>query len=380
MVALAEMVDVSVQSISAYENERSSPGPGVVSKIASTLNLPEHFFTLPERRYERGAIFYRSMSSTTKTARSRAEQRFAWLRDMVHYLSTFVSLPESNVPALSLPADPLLLSDDDIEDAADVVRRYWRLGEAPIANMVLLLENQGAIIARDLLGADTLDSLSEFVEHDARPYIVVGTDRGTPARWRFDVAHELGHMVLHAHVDPRLLTQAGHHKRIEQQAHRFAAAFLLPLAPFGEDLFAVNLDTLRTLKPKWKASIATMIMRARHGGFLTEDGERRLWINMSRRGWRRIEPYDDTMAAEEPRLLRRAFELTLNEGDQTPDDVVSTLGLSRSDVEALAGLPSGYLAGFARVSMLTHRPSERVVGPTETPAEVIRMPVRRRER
>lgn len=376
-VALAEIVGVRPQAISQYETGRSSPSPDVLLRIAAAVNLPEHFFLLPEREHEPGTVFYRSMSAATKGARARAERRFGWLRDIVRYLSDFVALPPANFPALGLPDDPLLLSDGEIEEAAREVRDYWGMRDGPIANMLLLLENQGAVIARDNLGAETLDGLSEFVVAEQRPYIIVGTDKGSPVRWRFDAAHELGHLILHAKVPPERLLRAEHFKRIEEQAHRFAAAFLLPLASFGEDLFAVNLDSLRALKPKWKVSISMMIIRARHAGLISEQAERSLWINYSRRGWRRVEPYDESMEYEEPRLLRRSFELVLSEGGQTPEDVLTGLALPATDVETLCGLPDGYLGNFSRVSLLGEQQDE-TVDETATPGEVIRLPVRPR--
>lgn len=382
LVALHDLVGVSAQSLSQYEAGRSSPSPHVLERISVAVNMPEHFFLLPERETRPSTIFARSMSSATKTARTRAERRFEWLRDVASYLSEFVAFPTPNFPDLGLPDDPLLLSDDEIEEAADAARRHWGMRDDPIANMVLLLENNGAIIARDKLGAETLDGLSEFVVEDGRPYIIVGTDKGSPVRWRFDAAHELGHMVLHANVAPEQLLRPETFKRIEEQAHRFAAAFLLPLASFGDDLSAVNLDAFRALKAKWKVSISAMIIRARHAGFLSEQTERSLWVNYSRRGWRRIEPYDETMQPEEPRLLRRAFDLVLSEGAQTPEDVLSRVALHANDVEALCGLPNGYLANFSPVSLLSsHRVPERQERPEDdaaTPGQVIQLPVRRR--
>lgn len=377
-VALSEIADVSPQAISQYETGRSSPSPEVLRAIAAAVNLPEHFFLRPERKFDRGTVFYRSMSSATKGARARAERRFTWLRDIVRYLSEFVVLPSSNFPTLNLPDDPLLLSEVEVEDAAEEVRDFWGMDDGPVANMVLLLENHGAVVARDRLGAETLDGLSEFVAEDQRPYVIVGTDKGTPVRWRFDAAHELGHAILHAHVPPELLARAEHFKRIEQQAHHFASAFLLPLAPFGDDFFAVNLDTLVALKPKWKVSVAMMITRAQRAGFITEETARRLWINYSRRGWKRNEPYDESMEPEEPRLLRRSFELILENGAQTPEDVAARLALPLTDVEALCGLPSGYLGSFTPVVLRGARPTERL-DDTAAPAQVIRIGLRPRK-
>lgn len=350
-VALAEIVEIRPQSVFEYEAGRSTPSPRVVTGLARALNVPEHFFLRPERPSARGSVFFRSMSSATKSARARARVRSRWLSDIVGYVSEFVELPAPNFPHLGLPADPLMLSDAEIEQAAEDVRRFWAMRDGPIANTVLLLENQGAVIARDALGAESLDGLSELAAEDARPHIIVGTDKGTAVRWRFDIAHELGHILLHSSLTLESLLRPEHFKRVEEQAHRFAAAFLLPMTTFGEDLFAVNLDVLRSLKPKWKVSIAMMIRRALHAGLISDDMERSLWINYGRRGWRKNEPYDLEMEHEEPRLLRRSFELLLAEGGQTPDDIVTSVALPPGDIETLGGLPSGYLNTFARVAL-----------------------------
>ena len=253
--------------------------------------------------------------------------------------------------------------------------------DGPIANMVLLMENHGAIIARDRLGAETLDGLSEFVAAERRPFVVIGTDKGTPVRWRFDAAHELRHIVLHGHVPPERLLRGEHYKRIEEQAHRFASAFLLPLAAFGDDFFAANLDTLVALKAKWKVSVAMMITRAQRAGFITEDTARRLWINYSRHGWKRNEPYDESTEHEEPRLLRRSFELILENGAQTSDDVVAALALPLADIEAVSGSPSGHLSAVAPVALRTPAPRGvlRENDPEATPAEIITLRPRQRQ-
>jgi Zn-dependent peptidase ImmA (M78 family) len=319
------------------------------------------------------------MATATKGARNRAKCRLRWVRDIVSYVSEFVALPDANFPDLDLSDNPLLLSDGEIEQAAEDARRYWRMANGPISNMVLLLENQGAVVARDPLGADTLDGLSQFAAADGRPYIVIGIDKGSPARWRFDAAHELGHVLLHAKVRRETLDRPEQHKKIEEQAHRFARAFLLPLASFGDDLFGVSLDAFRSLKPRWNVSIATMIFRARDAGLLSEETERRLRIGISRHKWRVKEPYDETTEIEEPRLLRRSLELILSNAGQTPADVTAQTGLPAHDIEILSGLPPDYLTDYSRVILLPHHGAVRSQGAVrqEGDAQVISLPSQR---
>jgi Zn-dependent peptidase ImmA (M78 family) len=325
----------------------------VLRRLADALNTPEHFFTFAPHPESDDTVYFRSLSSATKTARARAKARFKWRQDIVRYLAEFVEFPRPNLPALSAASDPALLSPDDIEFVAEEARKYWSMGESPIGNVVTLLENQGVIMARDHLGADTLDSLSQITHADSRPYVVIGIDKGTAVRWRFDAAHELGHLLLHTSLDQRRLSRSEEFRRIEDQAHRFAGAFLLPAAEFAEDFFAASLDALRAVKPKWKTSIGVMIKRARQLHLISEDVERKLWMNYGRHKWRRFEPYDDALPAEEPTLLRHALELLMESRDQTPDDISARVGLSLSDVETLCGLQPGFLSGsFTKVSRL----------------------------
>ena len=346
-VELSEMLGVSPQAVSAYETDKKTPSPAVAESIVRILNLPPEFFTTPDERGQLEELpFFRSMSAATKQARTRAARRARWLEQITEYLGCIVSFPAVNFPDLSPPADPLMLTDDDIEHFAEDARKYWGMSEGPISNMVYLLENQGAIVARDSFGAATLDSLT-VVSPSSRPFVMIGTDKGTSVRWRFDAAHELGHVLLHANLDRRRLTKTADFKRIEEQAHRFAGAFLLPAAPFADDFFAASLDTLQEMKPRWKVSIGAMMMRAKQLDLMPEQTSRRMWINYSRRGWRRSEPLDDVMPPETPRLLYKAVDLFLGDGVHNADDLRAGVRLSDRDIEALCSLPEGHLSGVA---------------------------------
>lgn len=340
---LAELLEVSPQAISKYERGGAKPSPEILERLADKLNVPPAFFLMPDRAVDNRTVFYRSLSAATKGARSRAEHRVSWLGDLTRYVSDFVDLPVVNIPDFGVPDNPFRLDGSDIEQIAADARAHWGMRESPIGNMVTLMENQGAVVARDQLGAATLDSLSEFDQGSGRPLILIGTDKGTPARWRFDVAHELGHLILHKRVDRRRFKNLAEHKEIENQAHRFAGAFLLPRAPFSEELYAASLDAMLTIKARWRVSVGMMIKRARQTHLINETVERRLWINYSRRGWRGVEPLDDSMEHERPALLHRSFELILEAGAQTVHDIVGTTGLPARDVASLAGLPEGFL-------------------------------------
>jgi Zn-dependent peptidase ImmA (M78 family)/DNA-binding XRE family transcriptional regulator len=343
---LSEMLSVSPQVVSNYESGRKTPSPATTEELASKLNVPFHYFTVPIPDTDAGAVYFRSMAAATKTARRRAGNRRAWLEAIVVHLERYVSLPPVSLPEVNTPSNPLQLTLDDAESAADIAREFWRMSPGPVGNVVHLLENHGVVVARDTLGSPQLDSLSCV---SSRPYVVIGTDRGTAVRWRFDAAHELGHILLHSRVDESSLTRPTEYKAMEQQANRFASAFLMPERAFTAELYSTSLDALIAMKQRWNVSIQSMVSRAHDIGLLDDEQSRRLWINISRRGWRTREPLDDTIQPETPKLLRRAVKLVLTEGGQSIADLTRDVALSRRDIEALCGLEPGELDQFESV-------------------------------
>jgi Zn-dependent peptidase ImmA (M78 family)/transcriptional regulator with XRE-family HTH domain len=340
-VALAELVGVTRQAISLYEHDQQTPRPEVLQRLSDVLKVPEFFLIKGLVDRERSAFFFRSMSSATMTQRSRARRKNEWLYELAEYVQGFVDLPPVRLPAVDIPDDPARLSMNRIEEIAAHTRREWNIGDGPIGNVASLMEAHGIIMGRLDLGADELDGLSAWI--DGRPCVL--TNIGKPAaRLRFDDAHELGHLLLHRKVDQARLNKAAEFKLIEDQAHRFAGAFLFPSTSFAAEVQPISLDRFRVLKTKWRTSIAMMLRRCMDLDFVSADQYRRLWIAYTRRGWRGHEPYDQELPTEAPRLLERSLRLLLKEGGKVPSDLVAGLARHVTDLEELAGLPQGYFS------------------------------------
>lgn len=342
-ISLSGLLGVTRAAISSYEVAGASPHPEVMERIAQVLNLPHSFFLRPLPDPVSEPIFFRSMSTATKSARLGGLHKYVWLKEIVAYILRFVRLPVINFPKLEVPSEPRDLDYQRIEQLATGLRRFWGLGDGPISNVTLLLENNGTIVSRIELGADTLDAFSGWSPADGRPYVFQGADKESAVRSRYDTAHEVGHLILHRDIDRTRLNDPIVFRLLEDQAHRFAGAFLLPSASFADDFYIPTLDMIRSLKPKWIVSIGMMIYRAQELGFVTPEQARRLWINYNRRGWKSREPLDDTIKIEKPCLLRRAFEVLVEKGRMPRQNIISELPFNRADVEKLANLPDGYL-------------------------------------
>ena len=310
--------------------------------FARALNVPVAFFLRPLPDHGPAPMFFRSMASTTQSMRKRTQARMRWAQDIALSLQEWVDLPEVNVPRLDV-SDHREIRDEDIERMANECRAVWKLGTGPIADVLLVLENAGIVVVKEEVGAVKMDGLSNWSAVDDRPYVLIARDKDTCVRSRMDAAHELGHLVLHHSLKPKALNNSADFKEIERQAFDFAGAFLMPAESFAVEIWSPSLNAFVALKEHWKASVGAMIMRCAKLDMLSEEHQRRLWKYYSARGWRKSEPLDDDLAAENPRLLGRSVRLLVEEKVRSREALLSDFRLNGPDVEALCGLPRGYM-------------------------------------
>lgn len=342
---LAEIVGVSPQSISQYEHDKQNPSPEMLSVIASKLNMPLSYFTLKERANETSPIFWRGRSTATQAARTRAEIRLIWMRQILDYLAGFFELPVLDLPKIDVPKDFREIDNDFLEAAASAVRSHWRIGSGPMPDSLLEMENNGIIISRIHVGVEKLDAFTQWSSDYRIPFVMLSRDKASAVRQRFDAAHELAHLVCHQGMDPKRLNSSSDYKIMEDQAHYFASALLLPAQEFSNDLWSPTLDGMLAIKERWKVSVGAMIKRCEALGIAEDEAARRLWINYNRRGWRKGEPFDGKMEKERPRILRRSFTMLLSEGEQSVSQILNALALSPYDIEEICDLDAGTLTG-----------------------------------
>lgn len=338
-LSLAEILGVSRQAVSQYESGAQTPRPEVMEKLPAALNVRHRYFFRPLEEGDSTPLFFRSLAAATKDARNRAHRRQEWLLDVLRFIEQLVELPKPDIPAFQLPPDPRDINVEAIESAATNTRRHWGLGDGVISDIVLLLENKGAIVARGELWSEHLDAFSRW--HGGRPLLFLASEKGSAVRSRFDAAHELAHLVLHRGVGQESLRRPEIFKLIEWQANRFASAFLMPADRFLREVQFPTLEGFRALKPIMKVSIGAMLKRAIDLGMLPADTP--LWRSYARRGWRREEPLDREIPPEQPRLLRRAMEVIVRDGGFDSEQILNRFDIPAKDIEELANLPVGFL-------------------------------------
>ncbi len=332
---LAEISGVTKQSISNYENGKQSPRLASIERLASSLNVPSTSFYAKHNSKENAPIYFRSLTKLTKKEREKAQIKLTWLARLLEYYEKFLEIPAVNIPKeLDISHLYKSISDGEIEEIASKCRKSFGIGDGPISNVTMLMENNGIIIVEMPLDIKEEDAFSRWMLEASRPVAVLVSSKPSACRARFSLAHELGHLVMHRQIHPTKENL----KEIERQANIFASAFLLPAHSYVRDFSYPSLDVLRLLKEKWKVSIQAQVIRCFQLGLISEISKRNFFINISKRKWRSKEPLDDTIPFEQPKILKESTRLLCTEGGVTFNDISHETLLSLGDIAQLTGV------------------------------------------
>lgn len=302
------MVDKSSTAVAGWESGAKRPTAATIAQLALSLGVDPSFFVV--RQDDVASLsatpHFRSLRSTSQLARDQAFAYGQLAVDISSCLERHVEFPEPDLP--SFPVDVEHDSDDGPERAARLVREQWELGDGKVRHLVRLLENHGVLVVFSPPQAAEVDAYS--FDSRLRPVVVLNPIKRDYYRQRFDVAHELGHLLMHSDAEP-----GG--RIVESQANRFASELLMPEASIRSSLPTSMGGSawrdLRQLKEHWGVSIQALLYRARALGVLSDVSYRNAMATISARGWRRDEPAT-IKVMEQPSLLPRAIELLGSEG------------------------------------------------------------------
>ncbi|MDQ9191696.1 XRE family transcriptional regulator [Cronobacter sakazakii] len=284
---LATMVGVSPATISKWRSAQQAPEAEALERLATVVNVAPEWFTRPLPAKMSKPLF-RSNASAHAAARAMLEARIEWANELVVRLEEYVDLPDLCLPTRSF-TNIDEISDSDIEDAALECRIKWGLGKNEIPDLALAAESNGIILVREETGVAQIEGLSAWSEELKRPFILLSADKGNAFRSRFDLAHEIGHLVLHKNVGNELDSER--YKLKESQAHKFAGALLLPAESLAEQIrLPVTLDSLLLLKQRYGISVAAIIMRLHAVKLISDEEKLNLFKRRSRVGEPRLNP------------------------------------------------------------------------------------------
>lgn len=359
LTQLAKNTDISKQSLSLYENEKNIPEHTRVRSMASALNFPyEFFFQNDIWETVTDVTYFRSLASATKMNRTAQTIKLEYVAKIYEVLLNYIDFPRLNLPEVSFDGSDDEFDEKQIKDTqlqieviAQRLREHWEIGDAPIKNLQFLLEKNGIIITGFNTQESKIDAFSQrtTVDNGDVYFIAVALGQRPEGRINFDLAHELGHILLHPWSENLELIPKEEFKAREKQANMFASAFLLPKDSFGKEVqaYPTDLEYYQFLKKKWKVSIQAMAYRTNQLGIITDNQFQYMMRQISKNGWRTKEPGDTPYSLNE-NIFQGAIDLLVEEKILKPVSIMRLLKqnkitLYREDLEEILHLREGTL-------------------------------------
>lgn len=288
---LAEAIGATQATVSRYISGARTPDSSEAAKIADALDVTPQFLGREFRmRAAIGVSAHMRRQTTTKVSVWKsAEATLNELRMHTSMLTERAPMhAETHVPTF----------DYQFVEAAEAARRVrtaWKVPLGPMRSVTELLETAGVIVCELDLGTHRIDGLSQWVSD--YPLIVINS-WSSPSRKRLTLAHELGHLVMHAdgYVDDEVVD-------VEAQANDFAAELLMPQAEIRHQLKTLKIPNLLALKHEWGVSMQAIFERSFRLGLVSGTERQNFYRQMSRKGWRTEEPDEDFIPVETPNLV-----------------------------------------------------------------------------
>lgn len=345
VIELADKIGKSRQAVSQYENGTTKPTSDILTRIAEVTEFPIQYFFKHKRISTVSSSeipLYRGSKTKTKNLKNAYKIVVDWSHDIIDYLSKYVILLDVNLPD-NVEFDFLnnIDTEKQIEKIAEYLRVYWSLGKGPIQDTVGVLENNGFVISKIPHKAKEVEAFSLWYER--HPYIFYEGNRDTSVSYSFSICHELGHLILHQSLSENEATDSLLYKSLEKQANVFAGAFLMPAESFGKEYLTSNLDSFIAIKKKWKVSLGAMIMRAYALGIIDDQQKGYLFRQLSSRGYRKHEPFDDEINFEAPSLIFNSIKMLLDNNLINIQDFVDDIAIPVNDLSMLCSFPKEFI-------------------------------------
>lgn len=330
---LAADLGVTKQAVSKYEHGKSIPHPNTIDKMLTILNIPRNYLLKESIDLSNNSspLFFRALSSTTKGNIEYARIISLWGYEIIQVISNNQKRDFSYGLNKNL----------SIPQKAIELRNQWGVGTAPINNLTNLLEQHGFFIFAVDSSELKTDAYSRII--NGVPIIVLNKHKGTSVRWRFNLAHELGHLIMHNNLsDWEFQAQS---KTVEQEANLFAQHFLMPCDSFEKSIISSSLEHFVPLKKIWGVSIGAMIYHCGQLGIIDEHKVKSLQIKLGSLGWKKIEPLDDQIEFEEPHRVGNMLASQIID-EASFRDMYDRICLPLDEIKRICSLPAEYLTEY----------------------------------
>lgn len=324
---VANKSGVTQALLSKLENKLiETPSEDVVDALARAVGFPTTFFYQKEDVLSLSHFHHRKRAKLGAKPLARIHALTNIRRMHIQrLLSSWEKEPLKPIPDISLSDTRLTPSQLALR-----IREYWVLPRGPITDLVAIIEAAGGIIVMSDFGTPLLDGISFRIP--GLPPLFFMNSQVPGDRFRFSLAHELGHMIMHGVPDDDA--------RMEKQADEFAASFLMPATDVRPFLSPASISKFGRAKPHWKVSIKSFIRRAFDLRLITPYQYKMLNIEYNKARYADGEPYP--IELEKPSFLSRLVEHHLKALGYNTAELAQLLCIEEADfMRAYQAAPSG---------------------------------------
>jgi Zn-dependent peptidase ImmA (M78 family)/transcriptional regulator with XRE-family HTH domain len=317
---LAKAANVTQALISKLESGLTvDPSDETVDAIAKALRFPVEFFFSDERAHGMPQFHYRKRAKLGRKALDTIEAKINIRR--IHAARLFKSY---ELHAERFPAIDLENVGWSPQQAAQHIRGLWMIPRGPLDNLTTVVEDNGAVVIQIDFGTSLLDAMS-FRIPGLPPLIFMNKDM-PGERYRFTLAHELAHLLLH--------NQPESDENMETQADEFAGELLMPAKEIRPYLTSPSLGSLARVKPYWKVSIKALCMQCIKLKMITPNQYTGLMVNYSKARYGRFgEPFP--IPVETPSALGSAVAYHMKTLNYTPQEMASLLMIETNEFQEM---------------------------------------------
>lgn len=347
--SLADRMDVAQGTISKIEAGVMSAPAEFVEALAQTLSYEPDFFFETGRPYGMPPFHYRRRK---KLGQKPLDKMIAEMNIRRIQLGILLKADGGKTNGFI----PEIDRDEyqghtkrpfNIEDAARHLRELWMIPDGPIENVTALIEDHGGVVIPCNFESDLIDAVSQRI--DGLPVLFFVNMNAPADRIRHTLCHELAHMVLHTttFLDDEVM---------EEEADHFAGAFLLPAKSIRSQLSKFEFRQIANMKKYWKVSMSSIVMRAERVQCATTYQKKLFFIQMSKLGYRKSEPYEPVK--EYPVRIRKLVEHYKSILGYSNKELAKALYISEAEFERMYGAE---LLGPCIPPSLSKRPALRIV-------------------
>lgn len=309
--ALGEQLNVTRQTIAAWEKGDREPSMQQVAKLCRILNVPIDVMLGDIAEPEAALLFRADSADALPPVLRQLLTRKAFGYAEIEQLTN--SLP--NLPV----SRPMTTFDEHVvEQVAREVRDWLGVEDAPLGDVLSLLEGKGLKIFLHKL-PHAVSGFSAYTD-DIGAAIFINAGHRTERQY-FTALHELSHLIFHrreyqAPVAPS--TKRGKTDPREQAANYLAGAVLLPRAIVEAELHPYRnrwlpFSLLEDIKRRYSVSMRTILVRAGQLGIISTRQAYQQLGKINAKYGKEDEPVDLTPPDYLRRLNRLVYQALIEE-------------------------------------------------------------------